>query len=918
MSALANTVNYSRTSVAPVAKPKFVLSDALVATLVTSGKTGIKSTTPPAAPISHSETVAPKIQADAGCNLTVDSDATQGLVNQVGCVVGGASVVSNTDFSAAIFRSVPEGASALVCSKAGDPTTGPWVAKPATQVETACSAYLNNYFNCASVRPNADGTFSARKDNAEAYHCLVLDDIGTKVALALLRDFKASWVLETSPGNFQVGYILAVPLTNAAEVTQLQNLVIEAGLCDPGANGMMRWMRLPNGINGKEKYRSASGQPFQCVLKKWRPEVRYTVDDIIAGLKLEMAPVKAPVQHVAKDTFVAKAITVTPAGADDQNKTTQAVMNGAVQVPVIVPLDTSSDGPPDLIMLASALACLTPDCDDYTWKFYRLAPLARIAREYPALAAEVYALAKSWSSGALGDKPSKAWVTPGASDGLTGAVAFEAQWKRFLQPNPSGKQTSVGTIYHHAKEAGWIRDALIKHEKNCTAKPLDKPAALAAVKTQSHVVKLNETQTALAVMQEEFGLLNMSGKLCVFDRISLATHTDEGAAQRLVLSPRADGALLIRRALKAKFPLAKDKAVLEDFWVSPQTICYTGVDFNPTGTSADYLNLWVGPTVIAKAGCWPLIKTFLLDVICAGNEGHYEYLLKYLAHALQHPEEKPGVMIILIGGQGIGKGSLARILQKIWRATFLQVNNVDAVTGSFNAALERTFMVFMDEALFAGDRRASDALKSLVTEPVIHINEKHQPSRQIHSYHRFFAATNAAHLKNTDRDDRRDFALRVSEARKGDKAYWQALYHEINNGGVEAMAHDLQAMDLSAFNVRSKPDTAELLEQKLQSLDPIPRWWYGCLNDGELGTEGTWPDFVATEAVICGVMEINGGKMYRKPSAIDVVKAMKSLCPSAVVGQQQTDLGRRRGLELPPLEQARAEFDQYIGAGVQW
>lgn len=117
--------------------------------------------------------------------------------------------------------------------------------------------------------------------------------------------------------------------------------------------------------------------------------------------------------------------------------------------------EPSSYGSPDLSELTSALKMLTPDCDEYTWKFHRIAPMARVAREHPELANEVQALAKSWSSGELCGIASKAWVTPGQSNGLTGAQTFESQWKRFLQPNPSGKQSSLGSIYFHAKELGW-------------------------------------------------------------------------------------------------------------------------------------------------------------------------------------------------------------------------------------------------------------------------------------------------------------------------------------------------------------------------------------------------------------------------------------------------------------------------------
>ena len=220
-----------------------------------------------------------------------------------------------------------------------------------------------------------------------------------------------------------------------------------------------------------------------------------------------------------------------------------------------------------------------------------------------------------------------------------------------------------------------------------------------------------------------------------------------------------------------------------------------------------------------------------------------------------------------------------------------------------------------------------------MTEPVIHLNEKYQPARQTHSYHRFFAATNADHLKNTERDDRRDFALRVSESRKGDHAYWQALNIEIEQGGVAVMVHDLLAIDLSGFNVRDKPNTHELLEQKLQSLGPVQRWWHDCLYRGDIFNDTTfgkddldtepqdinhWPDFISTARAIEGVMCVAGGRAFRKPSAFDLVKTFKEMCPSAP--QQQKTFGgdRRRGFALPSLEQARSEFEVYIGAPVKW
>ena len=228
------------------------------------------------------------------------------------------------------------------------------------------------------------------------------------------------------------------------------------------------------------------------------------------------------------------------------------------------------------------------------------------------------------------------------------------------------------------------------------------------------MTKQVESSALLLALQKRYALLNLSGKVCVLDRECLTTLAIDGAAKRLVLSNRSDGTLLMQRMAKALHPDAAAPEQIQEFFVSPGTTCYDGIEFNPAGATRNYLNLWVGPTVKPSWGEWPLIKEFLLNVICNANQSQYDYLVSLVAHALQRPSEKPGILVILIGGQGIGKGTLGRILRKIWSATYLQVNRVAAITGEFNSVLERAFIVVMDEALFAGDHRASDALKSLV------------------------------------------------------------------------------------------------------------------------------------------------------------------------------------------------------------
>lgn len=208
---------------------------------------------------------------------------------------GGVFEITNADFMAAMFTSVSEGAFAAVCSKVGDPGLGGWSASRADAVIENFSPELNNFVGCSSFYPGEDGSFKARKAQFAACHFLMLDDLGTKVPLERVAGFELSWLIETSPGNYQGGIMLADPITDGDVAVRLLTAIIDAGLCDAGATGpLSRWARLPVAINGKPKYIDEAGMPFNCRMVEWRPDKRYTPLEIVDGLQLELAPAGRP------------------------------------------------------------------------------------------------------------------------------------------------------------------------------------------------------------------------------------------------------------------------------------------------------------------------------------------------------------------------------------------------------------------------------------------------------------------------------------------------------------------------------------------------------------------------------------------------------------------------------------------------
>ncbi len=124
---------------------------------------------------------------------------------------------------------------------------------------------------------------------------------------------------------------------------------------------------------------------------------------------------------------------------------------------------------PTLDQLRSALKHLDPDCDEKTWKFYRIAPLVHLAKAYSDDANAYKELAKEWSRGGLWNAPSKFWHAIPEPGKRTAEQEFEATWSRFLAAPNSDRQVTVGTIFKQALDLGWSYDRRTASEHSSNA-----------------------------------------------------------------------------------------------------------------------------------------------------------------------------------------------------------------------------------------------------------------------------------------------------------------------------------------------------------------------------------------------------------------------------------------------------------------
>ncbi len=145
----------------------------------------------------------------------------------------------------------------------------------------------NAYFSMATATLNEDGELRNRLAQFAGQYCIVLDDLGTKVPIEDLPESlrtEMSWSLETSPGNYQYGYILDAPIREVEVARAFTKLVFQSGCGDSGGGLANKLVRMPGGYNLKEKYRDESGAAPATSLEFWEPGNIWTPQEVLQAV----------------------------------------------------------------------------------------------------------------------------------------------------------------------------------------------------------------------------------------------------------------------------------------------------------------------------------------------------------------------------------------------------------------------------------------------------------------------------------------------------------------------------------------------------------------------------------------------------------------------------------------------------------
>lgn len=358
------------------------------------------------------------------------------------------------------------------------------------------------------------------------------------------------------------------------------------------------------------------------------------------------------------------------------------------------------------------------------------------------------------------------------------------------------------------------------------------------------------------------------------------------------------------------------------WWKHPMRRQFDRVVFEPERKIPGAYNLWRGFGVDPVPGDWSIFKQLMLDNLCRGNEAHYDYLIRAVAHWFQHPGEQGWVAIVLQGAQGTGKGTFAHTLGKLWGRHYYHLIDGRHLVGQFTGHLRDKLMVFADEAFFAGDYQAESKIKGLVTEQTINIEDKYVRTQSFRNYLKILIASNKKWVIRAEETDRRYYVLDAlpMAAREVEKLR-VAIDAQMEAGGLGGLLYDLLHMDLSGFNIRHIPQTEALAQQKELSMSTEQTWWANKLYSGELiGDHFEW-----TKPLPCKLLT-DDYYNYHQRSRSNGRPLPESVLGRFIQDSVPVEQGRtlrvnddgRAKYRFPPLRACREHWEKIINAKLSW
>lgn len=382
---------------------------------------------------------------------------------------------------------------------------------------------------------------------------------------------------------------------------------------------------------------------------------------------------------------------------------------------------------------------------------------------------------------------------------------IRAKWKSY----DGSKGIRIGTLLYYAKNDDPEFDP--KHLKFIPPNPdkldevveeLNKSFAVIPLGSDVFILEEIKVPAELTRIQPSFRILKKQGFKSLLENRSEVSVDPNG---RLVPKTHAD--IFLAHENRRTYPSGM------------------GLFPNKPKRYMGYYNMWQGFTATPSPGNWDLFKSHIKNIICAGDEDLFDWVMDWMADLYQDPANPKGCALVMHGIEGCGKGTFAQYLGEAFGTHFKHLLDEEHLIGRFNAHLADAIFVFADEITYGGNKKTAGKLKGMVTEKYLVSERKGVDAVQFHNCTHLVVSSNEDWFIPAGPDSRRWLVLEVASYRANDKKYFQAINEQMTNGGLEAMMHELMNRKITN-DLRKAPVTKALKYQRgrYASADPVLSW----------------------------------------------------------------------------------------------
>ena len=239
---------------------------------------------------------------------------------------------------------------------------------------------------------------------------------------------------------------------------------------------------------------------------------------------------------------------------------------------------------------------------------------------------------------------------------------------------------------------------------------------------------------------------------------------------------------------------------------SQQKTIYSSFDFEPNRKKeSDKYNLFRGFIFDDENNEYDeeIIKPFLEHVkyICNNNES-YEYVINWLSHIIQKPEEKTGVGLVFYSiTEGVGKNIIFEIYEKIIEGYEMRFRDTKDLTSQFNGLSMGKLFCIGDEINGRAQEIANE-LKDMLTRNKQVIEFKGKDKFIVNDYNNYVFTTNNEDVFKISQSDRRFMFIECPEEIKNQEYYINLVNFKNNNKCLKHLYNYFKTKDLTTYNTR--------------------------------------------------------------------------------------------------------------------